>query len=160
MIRPRLTSMSAKKALVLSTLNSVGPYQNIMYVGLFVWGVAAALGADPNTALFDKVPITTYVLWVVLHLAIPLVLWTGQLLRAVRPSDTRTTIGWWLQWAADSSLAATSVTYVMAMERYGVAEPAVNFIVLGLVAFVLATRDLVNVAVHEGLCGPDVADVD
>jgi hypothetical protein len=156
----RLTVTTTRKRTVLSMLNSVGPYQNIMYIGIFAWGVAAALGAEPNTALFDKMPITTYTLWIILHIMIPLVLWLGQGLRTYQTSPTRTTMGWWLQWAADSSLAVMSATYVVALTRYGVTEPSINFAILALVAFVLACRDLLNIAVHEGLCETKVSDVD
>lgn len=134
-------------------LNLVYPYQTTIYFALFGWGVYATFFQQP-TAMAKMMPGIIFDVWLILHMAAPLVAWIGQSLHHTDRSPSRTLLGWQLQWCGDAAICFIAGTnayaFFQAEQHYPYLAPL--FVVWSINAFLLSARDLIAVCYYWGAC--------
>ncbi|WP_280389323.1 hypothetical protein [Nocardia wallacei] len=121
-------------------VDSVKPFQVLVYAGYLAAGVHALIARRPPTAVSQILGPAAHFGWVTLLVLCPLLTYAGI------PIARRTQRGLWLQVAGDSGIASASALYVAALSQTVYAGRA-SFalwvvLVLGICAGALVVRNV------------------
>jgi hypothetical protein len=139
---------------LLTVFDGADLYLNIIYVGLLISGIDLILLGEQETTIDNNLPHTVYAVWVLLHFAVPVCSWAGQIIhyRRLRGATGRMAFGWELRWAADAGFFLIVVTAIIATTTVHGPDwkrHLVLYIMCGVLALVYTMRDIGNIVYRE-----------